>query len=388
MEKVSIVESKEYNEKVLARKIKILLDRLGGLESFVKPGQKVLLKVNLLMDKPAEAMVTTNPIVVKVIARMIKEIGAYPIIGDSPGGPFNKTILERAYQKTGLAKIAKQVGAELNYNLEQVNVQYDGSLVKSFVLGSYITKADVVINLAKLKTHGLTMITGAVKNLFGAIPGLLKAEYHLKMPRIDHFAEMLIDLSLCIKPTLSIVDGIWGMEGEGPSSGEPRNFGYLLASESPHAVDVAVALLLGITPVSKAPIIKAAGKQKLPASLDDIELLGDKLIAAKNVKIPKLIDNSNLLDRKLPDFLVRFLTPLLRPKPVFNHDKCLGCGDCFRSCPPKAITMEDQKPFLLLEECIRCFCCQELCQYQAVDIKRPLLGKLLEKYGDKMIKKY
>ncbi len=388
MEKVSVVATREYNEKILTKKVKILLDRLGGLEFFVKPGQYVLLKVNMLMEKPPEAMVTTNPILVKIIARMIREIGAYPIIGDSPGGPFNKTILERAYQATGLADIAKQVDAKLNYNLDQISVPYDGSLVKSFVLGSYITEADVVINLAKLKTHGLTMITGAVKNLFGAIPGLLKAEYHLKMPKIDHFAEMLIDLSLCIKPTLSIVDGIWGMEGEGPSSGEPRNFGYLLASESPHAVDVAVALLLGITPVSKAPIIKAAGKQKLPASLDDIELLGDKLIAAKNVKIPKLIDNSNLLDRKLPDFLVRFLTPLLRPKPVFNYDKCLGCGDCFRSCPPKAITMEDHKPVLLLEECIRCFCCQELCQYQAVDIKRPLLGKLLEKYGDKMIKKY
>lgn len=388
MEKVSVVASMEYNEKTLSKKVKILLDGLGGLESFVKPGQNVLLKVNLLMDKPPEAMVTTNPILVKIIARMIKEIGAYPIIGDSPGGPFNKTILKRAYQKTGLAEIAKQVGAELNYNLEQINVQYDGSLVKSFVLGSYITEADVVINLAKLKTHGLTMITGAVKNLFGAIPGLLKAEYHLKMPRIDHFAEMLIDLSLCIKPTLSIIDGVWGMEGEGPSSGEPRNFGYLLASKSPYAVDVAVALLLGITPVSKAPIIKAAGDKKLPSSIDDIELLGDKLITAKNVKIPQSIESSNLLDRKLPDFLVKFLTPLLRPRPVFNHDKCLGCGDCFRICPPKAITMGNKKPILLLEECIRCFCCQELCQYQAVDIKRPLLGNLLEKYGDKIIKRY
>jgi len=388
MEKVSVVASREYNEKILNNKVKILLDRLGGLESFVKPGQNVLLKVNLLMDKPPEAMVTTNPILVKIIARMIREIGAYPIIGDSPGGPFNRSILERAYHKTGLADIANQVGAKLNYNLEQISVPYDGSLVKSFVLGSYITEADVVINLAKLKTHGLTMITGAVKNLFGAIPGLLKAEYHLKMPRIDDFAEMLIDLSLCISPTLSIVDGIWGMEGEGPSSGEPRNFGYLLASKSPYAVDVAVALLLGITPVSKAPIIKAAMDKKFPSSIEDIKLIGDELITAKNVKIPQSIENSNLLDRKLPDFLVKLLMPLLRPKPVFNHDKCLGCRDCFRSCPPKAITMENQKPILLLEECIRCFCCQELCKYQAVEIKRPLLGKLLEKYGDKIIRKY
>ncbi|MFP4662273.1 MAG: DUF362 domain-containing protein [Halanaerobiales bacterium] len=386
MEKVSVVRCKDYNEDLLRVKVNKLFDLIGGIGVFVRPGQNVLLKVNLLMDKPPEAMITTHPALVKVIAQKVKDAGATPIIGDSPGGPFNRSILDRAYQVTGLADAAREAGAKLNYNTEQTNVSYDGTINKSFVLGKFITEADVIINIAKLKTHGLTMITGAVKNLFGAIPGLLKAEYHLKMPRIEHFSETLVDLSLCVQPTLNIVDGIWGMEGEGPSSGDKRNFGYLLASNSPYAVDVAVAYLLGLTPVSKAPIIKAAGEKGLTASLDDVELLGDKLKTAENVKIPQAIQSSNLLDRKLPDFLVKILEPLLKPRPVFIHDKCIGCGDCFRSCPPGVITMEDKKPVVSLENCIRCFCCQELCQYQAVEIKRPLLGNLLAKYGDKIIK--
>lgn len=111
--------------------------------------------------------------------------------------------------------MAEEVGAELNYNLDQVTVPFAGSINKSFVLGQYITDADLIINIAKLKTHGLTMMTGAVKNLFGAIPGLLKAEYHLRMPELADFSNMLLDLSLCVNPVLNIIDGVWGMEGEG-----------------------------------------------------------------------------------------------------------------------------------------------------------------------------
>lgn len=377
MDRVSVIACKEYDEVILKNKIEGLFKLLGGIDSYIKPGQNVLLKVNLLMDKPPEAMVTTHPLVVKIIASMVKEVGANPIIGDSPGGPFSKILLDRAYKKSGLAQVAKEVGAELNYNLEQHTVPFSGSINKSFVLGKFVTDADLVINLAKLKTHGLTMMTGAVKNLFGTIPGLLKAEYHLKMPELADFSKMLIDLSLCVNPVLNIIDGVWGMEGEGPSAGIPRNFSYLLASESPYALDVAGAYLLGITPVSKAPIISAARKAGLPSSLAEISLLGDELIPADNVKIPESVGVSNLLDRKLPEPIVKLLTPLLRPYPVFNHEQCVGCRDCYHSCPPQAITMRDNKAEVSLNECIRCFCCQELCQYQAVKIKRPLLGRLL-----------
>lgn len=377
METVAVKHCTTYDEKLLSKKISELLAELGGIESYVKPGQNVLLKVNLLMEKPAETMVTTHPLVVKVIAKMVRDAGANLFIGDSPGGPFSKVLLERAYQRTGLKEVAREVGAELNYNIKQEKVAFDGVLNKSFVLGKYVTEADIIINIAKLKTHGLTMMTGAVKNLFGTIPGLLKAEYHLKMPQVADFAEMLVELALCVKPVLNIVDGVWGMEGEGPSAGKTRNFSYLFASKSPFAVDIALAYFLGITPVSKAPIIRAASKRGLISSKDEIIFVGDKLIPPGNVEIPDFIENSNLIDRKLPKFLAKLLEPLLKPRPVFISEECTGCQICYQSCPPQAIRMNNHKPEVVLDECIRCFCCQELCKYQAVKVKRPLLGKVL-----------
>ncbi|MFW5981114.1 MAG: DUF362 domain-containing protein [bacterium] len=380
MEKVAVVKCKEYKEKLLQEKISTLLNEFGGIQSFVKEGQKVLLKVNLVLDKPAEAMVTTHPLLVKVIAKMVKAAGAKPIIGDSPGGPFNKNILERAYQKTGLADIAEELDIDLNYNTKQFTIPFDGLISKSFILGEYVREADVIINLAKLKTHGLTMLTGAVKNLFGAVPGLLKAEYHLKMPEIDNFSNMLVDLALCVNADLNIIDGVWGMEGEGPTAGDPRNYSYIFASSSPFAVDLAVANFLGVTPVSKAPIIKAALERGLAVNMDDIELVGDEFPILNNVKIPQVVEFSNLLDRKMPRFLSEILSNLLRPRPVFMKDVCVGCGDCYRCCPPQVIEMKDNKAEVDLSGCIRCFCCQELCKYQAVKIKRPLLSKLLSRY--------
>ncbi|MDI3548247.1 MAG: hypothetical protein PWR10_1899 [Halanaerobiales bacterium] len=377
MEKVAIIRSQDYNEERLHRDVRVLLDLLGGVKEFVRPGQRVLLKVNLLMGKPPEAAVTTAPALVKVITRLVQEAGGRVIIGDSPGGPFTVKALKRAYEKSGLARVAAETGAELNYNTGQERVPFAGGRYnKSFVLGKFIREADVIINLPKLKTHGLTMFTGAVKNLFGAIPGLLKAEYHLKMPRIDLFSQMLIDLAFCVKPVLNIMDGIIGMEGEGPSGGSPREFGYLLASPSAVALDVVSALLLGITPLSKAPVIAAAGERGLLASTQ-LEIVGDKLIPYRDVKIPVIEQKSNLLDQKLPAPVSNLLDKFLRPKPVFNHQKCLGCGDCNRCCPAGVIKMAKGKPVVVLENCIRCFCCQELCQYQAVEIKRPLLGKLV-----------
>ncbi|NLM96899.1 MAG: DUF362 domain-containing protein [Halanaerobiaceae bacterium] len=379
METVIVKHCDNYDERLVDKKISQIFEELGGIGSFVKPGQKVLLKVNLLMDKPAEAMVTTHPLVVKAVAKLVRDAGANPVIGDSPGGPFSRILLERAYQKTGLKEIAEETGIELNYEIEQEKVSFDGKLNKSFVLGKFVTDAELVINLAKLKTHGLTMMTGAVKNLFGTVPGLLKAEYHLKMPRLADFSEMLVELALCVNPVLNIVDGIWGMEGEGPSAGRIRQFSYLFAGSSAFAVDTVLAYFLGINPVNRAPVIDAARKRGLCSSMEEIRLIGDELIPPGDVEIPLPVENSNLIDRRLPEGVSRILEPLLKPRPVFLPEKCTGCRVCYQSCPPQAIRMNHQKAEVVLDECIRCFCCQELCKYQAVKIKRPLLGKILTK---------
>ena len=377
MEKVAVKKCENYDQNIF-NKVKSAIDLIGGIENYVAPGDRVVLKVNLLMGKKPEKAVTTHPEVVRAVANLVKEAGGKAVIADSPGGPFNNLNLNRAYKLSGFEKIAKEENIELNYDTTGAKVSFDeGKIKKSFTIANYVKDADLIINLPKLKTHGLTMYTGAVKNLFGTIPGLLKAEYHLNLEKINLFSEMLVDLTELIKPELTLMDAVIGMEGDGPSGGNSKKYNYLLASTSPYAVDVAGSYLMGINPQKEVPTISAAKNRGSVANISNINLLGDKLIAKKDTKIPDIEKKSNLIDQKLPESISNLLSYFLRPRPVFNHDKCVGCGDCVESCPAKTIKLKDSKAVVDLSDCIRCFCCQELCRYNAVEIKRPLLGKLL-----------
>jgi len=365
-----------YQGAELAEKLDFLLDELGGLDEFIKVGDKVLFKTNLLMGKNPAAAVTTNPELIRALAKKVKNLGAEVIIADSPGGPFNEKLLKRAYQKSGLYQMAMEENIRLNYNTDSKKYDYkEGKINKSFQLASYIEEADVIINLPKLKTHGLTMYTGGVKNLFGCIPGVLKAEYHLRMQSVYDFSRMLNDLAALVAPDLTIMDAVVGMEGDGPSNGKARKFNYLLASGSPYYLDLAAVKILGIDPAEKVPSIKAALEDKI-IQKKDLKIVGDKIIALENVEIPKIEKENNLLDSRMPQFLADILEKFLRPKAVFKKDKCVGCKTCAENCPPDAIIMVDNFPKVNLDECIRCFCCQELCSYDAVEIKYPMLAKL------------
>ncbi len=378
MEKVAVARCNSYDEAIIYDQLIKLLEPFNGIKSFIKPGQRVLLKANLLMGKPPEAAVTSHPVLVKAVAKLVKEAGGEVIIGDSPGGPFTTARLKKIYQKTGLTRVAEESGAQLNYNVAEQKLSFpDGKLQKSFMVAKYITEADFIINIPKLKTHGMTMFTGAVKNIFGAIPGMIKAEYHLKTPNVALFSQMLLELALFINPGLNIMDAIVGMDGEGPSGGNPKDFGYLLLSPSPLALDLAAVYLLGIKPPEQAPLIKAAKEMGLPSALEQLEFFGDQLRPVAQVRVPVIEQASNLLDQKLPEPITRIAEYLLRPRPFFRLAKCTGCAECYRACPAGVIEMIEQKPQVDLAGCIRCFCCQELCQYRAVEIKRPLLGKLL-----------
>lgn len=373
---VAAARCHSYQNKELKASLKSLLAELGGLNNFVQAGDRVLLKTNLLMGKAPEAAVTTHPEFIRALAQLIKDLGAEVLIADSPGGPFNEKLLKRAYQKSGLLELAAEEKIELNYDTASKKVEYlEGKINKAFELASYLEKADLVINLPKLKTHGLTMYTGAVKNLFGTIPGVLKAEYHLRMQSVYDFSRMLNDLAGLVKPELTIMDAVLGMEGEGPSNGRPRQFNYLLASTSPYYLDLAAVRLMGIKPEEKVPSIKAALDDQLLFK-SKLELKGAEIVPVKDLDIPVIEKENNLIDAKLPDFLSDILEKFLRAKPVFKEGKCVGCGRCAENCPPEVITMVDNFPRVDLEGCIRCFCCQELCPHDAVEIKYPLLAKL------------
>lgn len=373
------VPCQNYQSEEINNAVTQLFYRIGGLKRFVHPGQTVLLKNNLLMKKNPDAGVTTHPALTEAITKKIQSLGAKVIIADSPGGPFNKNWLKGIYRETGMEQITQKTGAQLNWNFNQQDHSFpEGHLLKKITLCQIVKEVDVVISIAKLKTHGFTLYTGAVKNLFGAVPGLLKADYHLRMNRVTDFSMMLVDLAEFIKPELSIMDAVIGMEGAGPSSGNPKQLGFIAASTNPHALDLACCHHIGLKAQSVSTLGNAIERNLIPKDFQNLEIVGKPLCHLEPVpfKIPAN-SRDGVLPFPLPPSIDRFFSNILRPKPHFVHSKCVGCGICAKNCPAKCIKMIDSRPYPDLSQCIRCFCCQELCPYHAVEIKRGRLSNLL-----------
>ncbi|MDK2823375.1 MAG: hypothetical protein PWQ67_279 [Clostridia bacterium] len=373
MSKVAVINCTEYEFDKVSMEFKRGISLLGGWQQYIKPGDKVFLKLNLLMKKRPEEAVTTHPVVVEAVTKELLALGARVIIGDSPGGPFTVRALQNIYKATGIQEVAEKTGAELNFNVEGLDVRFpEGKIIKKFHLCKAMVEADKIISISKLKTHQMTKFTGAVKVLFGAIPGLNKAEYHLKMPNINDFSNMLIDLALCVNPVLHIMDGIVGMEGHGPSAGNPRQVGKLFLSTNPFALDWVALHVVGIRPKT-IPTVSLAAKRNIYHGPDNGDFIGDKI---ETINPPF---NAPEISGEVKFPLPKFISDYLRPKPMFSPEVCIGCGQCAQHCPPKAIKIRNNFPDLNLQECIRCFCCQELCPHKAVEIKRSFLSKLLSR---------
>ncbi|NLG86056.1 MAG: DUF362 domain-containing protein [Firmicutes bacterium] len=382
-EKVALVPCANYNKDKVDNALAKALDCFGGLEKFVQPGQRVLLKVNLLTKRPPEDAVTTHPAVVKAVVQEVMRVGGQPLIYDSPGGPFTEASLQGIYDISGLAQVATETGAKLNLDVAASSVPAaEKARVRNFTLSQAIATADVIINLPKLKSHGLTRYTGAVKNLFGCIPGLQKAEYHLQLPVLEQFADFLLDLALTVKPVLTIMDAVVAMEGEGPSAGTPRHLGYILVSPSVFALDAVAVNMIGLKE-TEVPTTRLARERCLLTSMVDDMVMGASLreVAISDFVVPPPGGTSfRLLGHRLSPKLLKLAGRWLGARPVFQAEKCRRCGICVRSCPAKALTLNKKQPTVDLTKCIRCFCCQELCPAQAVIIHRPWLSRWLIKH--------
>jgi len=353
-----------------------IFDGMGGLSSFVKPGTRVAIKPNLLTFKRPEEAATTNPAVVKAVASLVQKEGGLVTIVESPGGPYNVPLLKRVYAVTGMEDMAKETGAQLNFDLRVEKVENpNAKYIKSLKVLKPLVDADLIINIAKLKTHGMMVYTGAVKNMFGSIAGLEKADYHMRLNDYDRFADSLIDIFQATGPQINLIDGIIAMEGDGPGSGVPKYLGVMIGSKSAFAADYTASMIIGVD-YKQIPILKMAEVRGLLIR-DEISQSGVALEAVKtdSFDVPALKAQKTSRFLKLLGFLGNFS----RPRPQILQEKCIACGKCVQMCPPKIITKgEDSKMVIDYNKCISCFCCHEFCPEKAIRIRRNTLGRIMQ----------
>lgn len=367
---VSIVKCNTYSFDELFSKVKRAVDLLGGISNFVRPNSRVLIKPNILMAKEPEFGITTNPEVLRSCIRLLKEINCSIVVGDSPS-VFGKYInnVKEVYEVTGIKDVCLQEHVEL--------IEFNKRNMKQGIpLASILEECDFCINLPKFKTHTLTILSGAVKNLFGLVVGTYKTELHKKHFNVDDFSNMLLDIYLQVKPSLTIIDGISCMEGDGPAtSGKLRRENLILAGSDCVALDSVLAHIMKVK-LSDIPMLKHARARGIGiADLGNIQIKGEQLQDIKNS--PFLMPRASFIRKKIPKSLAVLARKLIKYYPCVERDNCIACAACVKACPEKIISINKKRVKFEYSKCIACFCCQEVCPNSAIKIKTSLFAKLL-----------
>lgn len=377
--RVALVRCEDYDPARVSDALSRGLELLGGVAAFVRPGEPVLLKPNLLAPDPPEKCTTTHPAVFRAAARIFQAAGSTVSYGDSPAMGFPAATARAA----GLAAVAAELGVALGDFATPVEVPFpDGRQHKRFTLAQGVVRhGGALVNLPKFKTHGLLRMTCAVKNLFGCVPGLLKSEYHVTLTHAHPFARMLVDLNRLLRARLHIVDAVLAMDGNGPRSGTPFPLRLIALSADPVAVDAVLCRRVGVDP-AVAPTSRYGLEDGLGTYREeDIEVVGDA-----QAQLPV---RPFAADRVPPSESApvrhRWLKSLVVPRPEIIAARCTRCGTCVRICPvrPKALNWTEEghlrPPRYDHDHCIRCYCCQELCPERAITIRHPLLGRLIRR---------
>lgn len=368
---VSISECKSYDIKEVQSAVNNCLDNLGGISSLIKEGDRVLIKPNILIAKPPEEAVTTHPALIEAIIIAVKKAGAVPLVGDSPGGLVGN--LGRHWEVTGIEEVCNRLDVEI-LNFEASGVYERRINGNHYHIAKPVLDVDFIINVPKLKTHGLTMLTCAIKNMYGTVPGLTKVNYHKEAPKPSDFAALVVDIFSLSKPGLNIADGIIGMEGNGPSAGNPKEIGMILASTDGVAIDSIICNILGKNPL-KVPTNKNAYERGLgEADINKIKVLGYQPDAITDFKWPPNIVSS--LDM-VPSFISKGLMRFWWSRPAIDPEICNKCGRCVRNCPVEALSAGVKIPEFDYPECINCMCCMEMCPEKAIKLEKSTLSRLL-----------
>ncbi|HUX40084.1 MAG TPA: DUF362 domain-containing protein [Rectinemataceae bacterium] len=363
---VAIERCADYDQSLIDLAVKKTCDAAGFPDA---SGKTVLLKPNILKGASPDEAVSTHPSILRAAIRYAKTRGAARVqVGESPAFQVGTA----AFKKSGLLEAATEEGAEWVDFLDSVQVENpQGKVVRNFTVARAAKEADILVSLCKLKTHQLMYFTGAMKNLFGTVPGLQKSQFHLRFPDRERFGQMLTDLNLAVRSHFSLMDAIVGMEGPGPGSGYPRGLGLVLASRDPLALDMTACRAIGLDPHLVANLKDALGRDAWIGSEEEIELLGPA-IAEVAVADWKHVPRQGA-DRKVP----AALRNLFVSRPFFSRTKCSACKACVTICPGAALELvpdpqarAKKSVRVNYDKCIRCYCCHEVCGDEAIVVKR------------------
>lgn len=367
---LSIVACGSYDRSELKKALAEVIEPVGGL-AFVKPGQTVAIKANLVSPKNPDAAATTHPELLAALCELVAEAGGCPIVGDSPGGAFSRAAMAHTYSVCGLSVI-ESAGGRLNNDFSRVTINVGGV---DYSYTGWLQQADHIIDCCKLKTHGMVGLSAAVKNMFGAVPGTIKPEYHYRFPKQEDFSRMLLDLCEYSNPKLSIIDAVVGMEGNGPNNGKPRFVGALIAATKPYYADLAAAAIIPFRAVP--PTITEAIRLGLcPADYSSLRCSGDPAKFA--VPDYVTVDCSGTDFSGIhPRFVGKLASAVFVQRPTLQPELCVGCKKCRDVCPAGAIEMKNGRPHIDRKCCIRCFCCQEFCPKGALEVHRTWVARMI-----------
>ncbi len=369
---VGITPCDRYDVDLLIPAIREAITLSGGTDV---SGKSILLKPNILSGHDPDKAISTHPEFMRAVIRVFRELGAAEIyVGDSPGYQQPQAAARRA----GILPVVEEEGAVwADFHESPPAVIPGGSLVSTFLVAPITQRVDLIVSLPKMKNHQLMFYTGAMKNMFGTIPGINKAGFHMRFPDRANFARMLVELNQAVKPGFAVMDGVVGMEGPGPGNGWPRKIGFVLASSNPLALDAAASTIMGYDPLSIPTISGGIAAGTWLSSLDEVECRGidpKSVIIEDFVRIsaPRKVD---FLRKYLPGGLYDRVRGVLIPRPIFNRHRCVKCGECIAICPAKALSFAEPKKSHVRVDysaCIRCYCCHEICPADAIAIKRRL----------------
>lgn len=380
---VSIAKCDDYTLEKVYHAIHRSLSLLNGTEMLVRPGKKVLLKLNLLSSSQTpERAVNTHPAVVRALVDIFqKDFGCEVYIGDSSGSVKNSSTFN-AFRVTRINEIAENTGTKIvNFDKDKYIDVYnkDYEILDKFRIARTLREVDFIVSVPKLKTHGLTQYTGAIKNMLGSIPGNGKKNVHLIAPKPTVFAKALVDIYQMAPPHLIIMDAIVGMEGNGPNAGNPKKVGLIISSRDSVALDTVASNIIGFEPMA-VPTIRFAHQRGLGiGELRNITVAGESIqnVAVHDFKKPSS-GAQDFAGKYLPNFLLAMMFDnTCSTFSTVNHSNCTRCYECVRNCPAGAMSKDTGKVEVDKKKCIGCFCCDEVCDFHAIEMKRSLVGRAL-----------